>query len=167
MAAPQLVELASQVRLITIESLAAAPEQSLLWAPPGTSNHILWHAGHALWAQDVLFVELITGQSELPPGWGETFGADCRPVRETNRLRAWPSRAEVERLLRDQLERVIGLLDEVAEDRLSPDAPPTLDSWNLLFCCVHAWHDEAKHQGEMHLLLKQFRGRQAQNLADS
>lgn len=167
MAAPHLVELASQVRPITVQSLAAAPEQSLLWAPPGTSNHILWHAGHALWVQDVLFVELVTGQSELPPGWAETFGGDCRPVRETNRLGTWPSRAEVERRLRDQFERLTALLDEVAEERFSPDAPPALDDWNLLTCCVHGWHDEAKHQGEMHLLLKQFRGRATPNLANS
>jgi hypothetical protein len=167
MAAPQLVELASQVRLITIESLAAAPEQGLLWAPPGTSNHILWHAGHALWAQDVLFIALITGQSELPPGWGETFGADCRPVQETNRIGTWPSRSAVEVHLREQLQRVIGLLGEIAEDRLSPDAPPTFDSWNLLFCCIHAWHDEAKHQGEMHLLRKQFRALHSPNIANS
>ena len=88
--AATLTELVRQVRSGTLEILAAADERWLTWAPPGTSNHILWHAGHALWLGDVLGVELITGQSELPPGWPETFGMDCRPVGETNR---WPSRA--------------------------------------------------------------------------
>jgi hypothetical protein len=167
MPAPHIAELASQVRLITVQSLAAAPEQSLLWAPPGTSNHILWHAGHALWVQDVLFIELFAGKSELPPGWADTFGMDCRPVLETNRLHAWPSRVEVKRLLQDQLDRVFSLLAEIPAAQLAIDAAPVMDGRNLLSCCVHAWHDEARHQGEMFLLSKQFRARQAQNLADS
>ena len=74
--AATLTELVRQVRSGTLEILAAADERWLTWAPPGTSNHILWHAGHALWLGDVLGVELITGQSELPPGWPETFGMD-------------------------------------------------------------------------------------------
>jgi hypothetical protein len=167
MAAPHLVELACQVRGSTLDLLSAVPEQCLLWAPQGTSNHILWHAGHALWVQDVLFIELVAGRSELPQGWAETFGMDCRPVQETNRLRAWPSRKAIDRCLREQLDRLFQLLGEVVDTRLAFDAPCVLGSRNLLSCFVHAWHDEAKHQGEMYLLFKQWRSRSASNLANS
>ena len=167
MAAPHLVELARQVRVHTFELLAAVPERCLLWAPQGTSNHILWHAGHALWVQDVLFIEPVAGKSELPQGWAETFGMDCRPVQETNRLRAWPTREAIERRLRGQLDRVIQVLADIPEERLAFDAPRVLGSRNLLSSFVHAWHDEARHQGEMYLLLKQFRSTSTPNLANS
>jgi hypothetical protein len=147
--AATLTELVRQVRSGTLEILAAADERWLTWAPPGTSNHILWHAGHALWLGDVLGVELITGQSELPPGWAETFGMDCRPVGETNR---WPSRAEVDRLLRQQARRSIKLLGELPRERL--EIPGGDGSRTLAGRILHGLHDEARHQGEMYLLWK-------------
>lgn len=150
--AATLTELVRQVRSGTLEILAAADERWLTWAPPGTSNHILWHAGHALWLGDVLGVELITGQSELPPGWPETFGMDCRPVGETNR---WPSRAEVDRLLRQQAKRLIKLLGELPPERL--EIPSGDGSRTLAGRILHGLHDEARHQGEMYLLWKMCR----------
>ena len=87
-----LQELTRQVRGKTLEILAAAPPAWLTFAPAGTSNHILWHAGHALWLQDVLCIELLTGHSELPDGWSDTFGMRCRPVKQTTQ---WPSRDEL------------------------------------------------------------------------
>jgi hypothetical protein len=118
---------------------------------------MLWHAGHALWVQDVLFIEILTGKSELPSGWAETFGMECRPVKLTNQLQAWPKRSEVERLLGQQLTRIIQLLQNLSPDQLAADARPIDGDRNLLSCAVHAWHDEAKHQGEMYLLLKMQR----------
>ena len=118
-------------------------------APPGTSNHILWHAGHALWVQDALCVEPLTGASELPAGWEHSFGADCRPVRETQH---WPERGEVLRLLERQLVRLQELFRERAE-QLTDSA--------LAAQIVHGLHDEARHQGEMFLLLKLRRGKAA------
>ena len=137
-----LAEMARQIRNQTIVQLKAAPEGWLLWAPPGTSNHILWHAGHALWVQDALCVEPLAGASELPAGWEHSFGADCRPVRETQQ---WPERAEVLRLLERQLIRLEELFRERAE-QLTDSA--------LAAQIVHGLHDEARHQGEMFLLLK-------------
>ena len=58
--ATHLAELARQIRGETLKLLAAAPDDWLTFAPEGTSNHILWHAGHAVWLQDVLFVEVVT-----------------------------------------------------------------------------------------------------------
>jgi hypothetical protein len=148
-----LAELARQVRGDTLRLLTAAPEPWLTWAPAGTSNHILWHAGHALWLQDVLFIEPATGRSELPDGWAETFGMDCRPVKLTDQMKLWPKRSEIERLLAQQLTRVLQLLSDLPADRLAVDARAS-HSRNLVSSLIHAWHDEAKHQGEMYLLLK-------------
>ena len=68
---------------------------------------MLWHAGHALWLQDVLCVQLLTRRRELPPGWAETFGINCWPVKETEE---WPNRDEIREFLRTQLDRVVELL---------------------------------------------------------
>jgi hypothetical protein len=99
-----LEELARQVRNATRDVLAAAKESWLTWAPPGTSNHILWHAGHALWLQVALCILPLTGRSELPSGWREAFGSRCRPVNTTSH---WPVWNEVHRLLTEQLGRFV------------------------------------------------------------
>jgi hypothetical protein len=154
MTAHFLQELARQVRGETLRMLAQARDEWLTRAPEGTSNHILWHAGHALWVQDVLFVEPLTGISELPPAWDEKFGADCRPVKLT---RDWPSRSEVLQLLTEQQARLFALIAGLTAEQLVSDAP-AISRDSLLAAAIHGWHDEAKHQGEMHLLMKLFRG---------
>src|SRR5687768_18109313 len=112
MSAPiHLVELARQVRQGTLQLLAAAEEAWLMFAPPGTSNHILWHAGHALWLQDLLCIQLLIGTSELPRDWAETFGMNCRPPSETQE---WPGRDEIAGLLERQLQRVVELLEQAS-----------------------------------------------------
>lgn len=147
-----LKELATQVRECTLQLLHVPEPDWLTWSPPGTSNHILWHAGHALWVQDVLCVMPLTGRSELPALWEESFGQHCRPVATTS---TWPDESEVRALLVAQLDAIRLLLDEHAEtiainaDERSPDG-----GWPLLAGMIHAWHDEARHQGEMYLLQK-------------
>ena len=145
-----LEELARQVRGTTLDFLHNVPAEWLLWAPPGTSNHILWHAGHALWAQDVLCVEPLTGASELPAGWADKFGMNCRPVAKTVN---WPDRAELWRLLSTQLDRLVDLFAE-HEDRLTHIGPNAEAGQNLTRGIIHGLHDEARHQGEMYLLMK-------------
>ena len=98
-------------------------------------------------------MELITGRSELPAGWAETFGMDCRPVSETKN---WPSRAEIERLLRQQALRLIKLLGELPPERLAIPAGSD-GSRTLASRILHGLHDEARHQGEVYLLLKMSR----------
>lgn len=150
-----LIELAKQVRATTIDFVEGPPEDWLLWAPPGTSNHILWHAGHALWVQDCLCVEALTGKSELPDGWAEKFGMNCHPVAET---REWPSRYELLSLLAAQLERLVSLFEEHA-DRLATVGPNTDGKWDSTCGVIHGLHDEARHQGEMYLIIKMCRER--------
>ncbi len=142
-------ELARQVRRGTLERLEAAPANCLTWAPLGTSNHILWHAGHGLWLQGVICLEPLTGRSELPPGWSETFGMNCRPVKQTS---TWPLREELKELLSAQLDRIIEAIANAPEAGLAEIVNPRGDT--LAGRIIHGLHDEARHQGEMYLLLK-------------
>jgi hypothetical protein len=148
-----LSELAAQVRSTTVQFLDAAEDAMLTWTPPGTSNHILWHAGHVLWVGDILTVQPITGRSELPAGWAATFGQDSRPATNTR----WPDRFEVRSLLEAQLDRILSLYMEHASlivERASELSPCC--GWRLLAGMIHGWHDEARHQGEMYLLMKLY-----------
>jgi DinB family protein len=151
-----LSELATQVRSITVRQVGSADPALLPWTPPGLSNHMLWHAGHALWVGDVLTVEPVTGRSELPAGWEAVFGEGSRPASQTN----WPDVADVLTLLERQLDRVLTIFREQAAsiERRAGEMSPNC-GWPLLAGIIHGWHDEARHQGEMHLLAKLYRGR--------
>ncbi len=151
-----LAELARLVRGDTLRLLEAVPEAWLTWAPPGTSNHILWHAGHALWLQDALCIRRLTGTSELPDGWEETFGSNCAPVADR---RDWPPRSEVHALLAAQLDRLLERFAADTQGRLAHIGPNTGGGWDLVRGILHGLHDEARHQGEMYLLLKLRRSR--------
>lgn len=146
-----LTELAQQIRGFTLKLLSEAQPQWLRFAPAGTTNHMLWHAGHALWLQDVLGVQLLSGRSELPDGWAETFGSNCQPLAFTRR---WPTQDEVRNLLEAQLQRISQLLHAASEEQLQSVANSSRGSATIAQRIIHGWHDEAKHSGEMYLLLK-------------
>lgn len=151
-----LLALAETVRAKTIRFLKNATDAELTWSPPGLSNHILWHAGHSLWLQDLLCIEAATGRSELPAGWLETFSMKCRPVKETVE---WPCRQDVLEQLTGQLPRMMSVIGSLSgEDLLAPPRTASLpDAEPLRYWISHGLHDEANHQGEMHLLLKMQR----------
>jgi hypothetical protein len=151
-----LLLLARDVRGKTVKLFDAAHASELTWAPGGTANHLLWHAGHALWLQDVLCLRLLSGHSTLPAGWEELFGMGSHPDRPR---RAWPAREVVRRELVEQLPRLLAAIAPLTAARLDaqpPHAHPG-DDRTLRACIVHALHDEANHQGEMYLLLKMLR----------
>jgi hypothetical protein len=146
-----LAILAYQVRDCTVKLFEATGSDALTWTPPGTANHILWHAGHALWVADVLSIEPITGRGELPPGWAEKFGQNSQPATVTD----WPEGIEVRSRLETQLKRILDLLHECRELIVTnADQTPLDGGWPLLHGMIHGWHDEARHQGEMYLLQK-------------
>jgi DinB superfamily len=154
-----LAELARQVRDSTLKLLNVPEPAWLTWSPPGTSNHILWHVGHALWVQDVLCLQPLTGRSELPRDWDQSFGQHCRPVATTTK---WPEEFEVRALLEAQLETILKQLAEHAETiAINANEPAADGGWPLLAGMIHAWHDEARHHGEMFLLHKLCRAREA------
>ena len=145
-----LQELVRQVRDFTIELLAVDNRDMVLWSPAGTSNHMIWHAGHSLWVQDALCVEPLTGTSELPDGWARQFGQDGDPVAAQT---DWPNRTSVRDLLSKQQARLIELVGDMRDDQLVVDAGNPND---LVGGIIHGLHDEGRHQGEMYLLFKQF-----------
>lgn len=142
-----LVTLLDEIRPKTIRLLQMMPDDWLLWSPPGTQNHITWHAGHAIWLADVICIQPITNRSELPEGWDQTFGQYCRPPSHT---KTWPTQQELIRRLADQHARLRELLSRLSDADLY--APPRQGA--LARCIIHGLHDEANHQGEMYLLLK-------------
>lgn len=146
-----LQELARQVRRDTIRVLDSAEPAWLTYAPAGTSNHVLWHAGHAIWLQDVLCERLLGAGGDLPPGWPEKFGMDCKPPSETDE---WPCREELRGLLQAQLGRILDLLADASDNRLAEIADSSRGSATMSDRIIHGLHDEAKHCGEMHLILK-------------
>ena len=143
-------DMVRQIRGFTLELISVDNSAMQLWAPPGTSNHMIWHAGHALWVQDVLCVEPLTGSSELPEGWAQKFGQDCEPVTSQTE---WPQRADLHQLLTKQQQRLLELIGEIPEDKLvvNPEDPR-----DLIGGILHGLHDEARHDGEMYLIFKQF-----------
>jgi hypothetical protein len=146
-----LAELVMQVRQGTLQLLDATHSSHLTWSPPGTSNHILWHAGHALWLQDILTLQPLSGRCELPPGWETMFGQGSHPAHITH----WPAKSHVRNLLAAQRDRIVGMLSEKAEliaTQAEIVSPHT--RWPLVPGILHACHDEARHQGEMYLLYK-------------
>jgi hypothetical protein len=113
----------------------------------------LWHAGHALWLADVLCLEPLTGCSQLPDDWAETFGMNCRPVKTTAH---WPDASLMQQLLGQQLDRILRALAAGSDAALGRTANTRGDT--LAARIIHGLHDEARHQGEMYLLIKLGRG---------
>ena len=146
-----LQELARQVRRDTILVLDSAEPSWLTYAPLGTSNHLLWHAGHALWLQDLLSEQLLGAGGTLPSDWPDKFGMNCQPPNQTNQ---WPSRDEIRELLQAQLTRVLDLLSTASNDTLAEIADSTRGTATISDRIIHGFHDEAKHCGEMVLILK-------------
>jgi hypothetical protein len=158
--ASALVEIARQVRKATLTLLHVPDPAWLTWSAPGTSNHILWHGGHALWLQDQLTIKPLTGQSQLPPGWTTMFGQGSEP----GAVPTWPSDGEVRDRLGAQVERIAKLLLDHAGEIEHWATGTNKETWGMfdepLVGMIHGWHDEARHQGEMYLLHKLLRARQ-------
>ncbi|HUG66610.1 MAG TPA: DinB family protein [Pirellulaceae bacterium] len=146
-----LQELARQVRGDTIRILDTAEPEWLTYSPPGTANHILWHAGHALWLQDLLCERLLGAGGGLPSGWSEKFGMNCQ---SPSRTEDWPHREELRILLQAQLGRVLDQLAAASDNRLAEIADASRGPATISDRIIHGLHDEAKHCGEMYLILK-------------
>jgi hypothetical protein len=80
---------------------------------------------------------------------------DCQPP---STVRQWPSREEIRRRLVAQLDRVIQLLSAASDRELAAIADRTRGTATISDRIIHGFHDEAKHCGEMYLLLKMCRG---------
>lgn len=151
-----LFDFAVEVRNKTLRLIAAADPRMLFWTPPGVHTHFLWHAGHVLWVEEVLTMQIATGRTTLPDGWDELFGMGSKPGEHRGQ---WPSLAAVHGELIAQIPRWVDALAAIRDADL--DAPPPFpfegDRRTLQGLVLHGIHDEANHQGEMHMLRKAFR----------
>jgi hypothetical protein len=82
-------------------------------------------------------------------GTADMFGMNCRPVKTTTH---WPAASTVEILLADQLRRILAALEATDDGALGQIAHARGDT--LAGRIIHGLHDEARHQGEMYLLMK-------------
>jgi hypothetical protein len=146
-----LLELAKEVRWKTLKLLEGVDDAQARWAPAGTNNHLLWHAGHALVVVEHLtWVVNKLGEPQLPAGWFEKFSWDSKPAE----VKDWPAIADVVERLKTQRERFVALLPTLTRAQLDTVVGPAPRSRTTMGMIVHAFHDEAGHQGEMYLLKK-------------
>ncbi len=82
---------------------------------------------------------------KLDPYAPTTYGDTCQ---------TWASRDELRELLQGQLRRVLELLAAAGDERLAETADPHRGTATISDRIIHGWHDEAKHSGEMYLILK-------------
>ena len=156
MADETLTLLAKEVRGKTLRLLDGVPDD-LARFTGGLSNSPLWHAGHALVTVEHLSAAPATGQPpQYPKGWFELFSWQSRPA--TVSPGAWPALSDVVHCLREQLERLTAAIETLTPDRLDRIVDPGKNR-TLRYSILHGLHDEAGHQGEIHLLRKLY-GRQ-------
>ena len=151
MADESLILLATEVRGKTLRLLDGVSDDDARVAPPGLSNTILWHAGHALVVVERLSVAPATGRGPVyPDGWFETFGWKSAPATVTR----WPALGEVVERLREQLARLTSAIGVLTPEQLGAAGA---NGRTLRYGILHGLHDEAGHQGEIHLLRKMRR----------
>lgn len=151
-----LILLAKEIRGKTLRLLDGVTDEQSRWTPPGLQNHILWHAGHALVVVEYLWNFAPgpqgTKPTAYPQDWFDRFSWKSMPTPDTK----YPTLSEVVAQLRAQLERVLAHVHTLDEATLSknigtPEKPKT-----MRYSILHGFHDEAGHQGEIHLLKKLY-----------
>ena len=102
-----LLEMVNQIRGFTLHLLDNTNPAWVTWAPSGTSNHMIWHAGHAVWVEDLLCVRRLQGESYLvDDSWTKKFGQHCDPVVEQTE---WPTIDEMKLVLTQQQKKMLEL----------------------------------------------------------
>ena len=155
-----LLLLATEVRGKTLRLLDGVTDDAARFAPPGLSNSILWHAGHALVVVEHLSVMPATGREApgYPPAWFDTFSWTSSPARVTS----WPALSEVIVALHEQLPRLTGAISALTDDELEKVVDAARNR-TLRYKILHGLHDEAGHQGEIWLLRKMWAKRGARH----
>ena len=153
MADETLLTLADEVRAKTFRRVDGVTEEAARFTA-GLGNSILWHAGHALMLVEHLCIMPATGgQPKYPQGWFELFSWQSRPA--TVPAGAWPTLAEVVERLREQRDRLRATIEPLSPADLARVLDPA-GGKTLRYSIVHGLHDEACHQGEIHLLRKLY-----------
>jgi hypothetical protein len=152
MADETLLLLAREIRGKTLRLLEGMDDRQARFAAPGLNNTILWHAGHAVMLGEHLGIGPATGKPPAyPPEWFEKFSWKSNP----STVASWPSIDEVRTALREQLQRLISVIEPLTADQLNRVVDAERGR-TLRFSILHGLHDEADHQGEIHLLKKLY-----------
>jgi hypothetical protein len=145
-----LLMLARDVRNRTLALIDGMTDEQVRYTAPGLTNSILWHAGHIVTGVEHLVVKPITAQEPAyPMGWFQMFSWKSNP----QHVEHWPRLEEVTSQLVDQYRRVTGLIQKLNEEHLATITNEQ-KGHTLRYNIVHAFHDEANHQGEIWLLKK-------------
>lgn len=154
MADESLILLAKEVRGKTLRILDGVTEEQARWTPAGLQNHILWHAGHALVVVEHLWNFAPGPQGDKPTGypkeWFPLFSWQSKPTPETK----FPPLSEVVAQLRTQLDRVLAHVQTLDDATLAKNVGTAEKPRTMRYSILHGFHDEAGHQGEIHLLKK-------------
>jgi hypothetical protein len=149
-----MVELVKEVRWKTLKILEGVTDEQARWAPAGTVNSILWHAGHALVVVEHLGVMADEPDTKptYPAEWFSKFSWESKPAE----VKEWPAVAEVVEKLKDQRTRLLARLETLSQERLDKVVGPAPRNRTLRGMILHGLHDESGHQGEMYLLKKLY-----------
>jgi uncharacterized damage-inducible protein DinB len=146
-----LMELLTEVRWKTLKILEGVDEAQARFAPTGLNNTILWHAGHGVVvAEHLCFVIPKLAERKYPAEWFDKFSWQSTPATVTQ----WPTLAQVVAELTAQRTRIIELIQSLTPEQLDRIIGEPPRNRTLRGMIVHAMHDEANHQGEIHLLKK-------------
>ena len=152
MADETLSMLAREVRGKTLRLLDTVDDNQARFTAPGLNNSILWHAGHALVVVESLGMGPATGrQPGYPADWFDKFSWKSAPSTVTT----WPALQEIRAALRTQLEHLLAVIQPLSNTDLDRVVDPSKNR-TLRYSILHGLHDEAGHQGEIHLLKKLY-----------
>ena len=145
-----LTELTKEVRWKTLKLLENVDDAQATFAPPGTTNTVLWNAGHSLVVVEHLsFAVTQLGAAQFPADWGDMFTR-----KDPAAIKAWPKLSEVVAKLIDQRTRLLAVIDSLTVDQLDRIVGDPPRNRTLRGMIVHGLHDESGHQGEIHMIKK-------------
>jgi hypothetical protein len=149
-----LLLLLDEVRGKTLRLLQDVSDHDARWTPPGLSNHVLWHGGHAFVLVEWLTMHAVGDLPHIPHQWMEMFGGESHPA--TIADNEWPAVSRVVEELKRQHGRVRHLLGELSEEKLASPTPKN-PHHTIRYAILHALHDEACHGGEIWMLRKMLK----------
>jgi hypothetical protein len=148
-----LLALFAEIRGALLRQLQHVDPAAVHFTPPGLSNHILWHAGHAYVVVEWLTMGALGLEPVAPPGWFELFSWDSKPADIP--ADKFPPLAEVVKQLQLQHQRLTTMFASLGELDLR-NAAVDQPEQSVREIIVHALQDEASHKGEIWLLRKLF-----------
>jgi hypothetical protein len=148
-----LLALFDEIRGSLLRQLQNVDHAAVHFTPPGLSNHILWHAGHAYVVVEWLTMGALGLDPVAPPGWFRLFSWESKPADLP--LENFPPLAEVVKQLQSQHQRLTTLYASLGELDLK-NAAVDQPERSVREIIVHALQDEAAHKGEIWLLRKLF-----------